>query len=80
LSDRYAGFLPNGVHMADFETGAGAPLLKDRLAGFDCKVAARHEAGDHVILIGEVRRFDSVKGAPLIYYASQYIPGTEKLT
>ncbi len=50
----------------------GAPLLKQRLAGFDCRVQARHKAGDHVILVGEVARFDSAPGAPLIYFASRY--------
>ena len=56
-----------------FETGA--PLLKGRLAGFDCRVRDRHEAGDHVILVGEVVRFDSRDGAPLIYAGRQYLEG-----
>lgn len=79
LSNRYANFLPDGPSEAEFESwDTGAPVLKERLAGFDCKIVARHDAGDHVILVGEVVRFDSVQGAPLIYYASTYIPGTEK--
>ncbi|PQA86041.1 flavin reductase family protein [Hyphococcus luteus] len=78
-SQRFAHFLPDGPKEDEFENWVtGAPVLKDRLAGFDCKVAARHEAGDHVILVGEVAKFDSAEGAPLIYYASNYIPGTEK--
>ncbi len=80
VSDRYASFLPGGPKEADFETWqTGAPILKQRLAGFDCKITARHDAGDHVILVGEVVRFDSASGAPLIYYASTYIPGTERV-
>ena len=53
----------------------GAPLLKNRIAGFDCRISMRHKAGDHVILVGEVVRFDSNDGAPLIYYASNYHEG-----
>jgi flavin reductase (DIM6/NTAB) family NADH-FMN oxidoreductase RutF len=79
VSQRYAHFLPNGAKEDEFETwDIGAPILKQRLAGFDCKVVARHDAGDHVIMVGEVIRFDSAAGAPLIYFASTYIPGTEK--
>lgn len=78
-SQRFAHFIPNGPREDEFERWTtGAPVLKDRLAGFDCKVVARHEAGDHMILVGEVVRFDSAEGAPLIYYASSYFPGTEK--
>ncbi|WP_428408611.1 flavin reductase family protein [Hyphococcus sp.] len=75
-SQRFAHFLPNGPREEEFETWkSGAPILKERLAGFDCKVIARHDAGDHVILVGEVVKFDSVEGAPLIYFASNYIQG-----
>ncbi len=79
VSERYAHFAQGGPNDAEFESWiTGAPILKQRLAGFDCKIAARHDAGDHVILVGEVVRFDSAAGAPLIYHASRYIPGTEQ--
>ena len=75
-SQRFARFLPDGPREDEFESQlSGAPLLKERLAGFDCKIVARHEAGDHVILVGEVVQFDSVEGEPLIYFASNYIKG-----
>lgn len=51
------------------------PVLKDRLAAFDCRLVDRHEAGDHVILIGRVELFDTRAGAPLIYFASRYGQG-----
>ncbi|MEM6650854.1 MAG: flavin reductase family protein, partial [Pseudomonadota bacterium] len=53
------------------------PLLKDRLAGFDCLIANRHEAGDHVILVGAVQHFDSRDGQPLIYAGRQYLKGPD---
>ncbi len=57
----------------DYETGAtGAPLLRGVLATLDCRVRAAHEAGDHVIYVGEVvdcRRSDR---EPLVYWAGGY--------
>ncbi len=53
----------------------GSPILRARLAAFDCKVVARHKAGDHCILVGEVCRFDSFKGDPLLYFSSKYSKG-----
>ena len=78
-SQRFAHFIPGGPREDEFETmTTGAPILKQRLAGFDCRIVARHEAGDHVILVGEVKQFDSAEGDPLIYYASNYFPGAER--
>ena len=57
-----------------FMTGAtGAPVLDGALGWVDCRVEAIHEAGDHDVVIGEVR--DLGLGAadePLLYYASGY--------
>lgn len=78
VSDYYAGYLPDPIKEDGFETWVtGAPIMKERLAAFDCRVVARHDAGDHVILVGEVVRFDSKDGKPLIYFASNYYQGTE---
>jgi len=73
LSVRFASHKPQPLGEQEVEVWeTGAPLLKPRLAGFDCRVHARHKAGDHVILIGEVARFDASAGGPLVYFASQY--------
>ncbi|VAV98239.1 NADH-FMN oxidoreductase [hydrothermal vent metagenome] len=73
LSDRFANFAPEPVSPDEVEFWeTGAPILKHRLAAFDCKIFARHEAGDHVVLVGEVVKFDSSDGAPLVYFASNY--------
>ncbi len=69
-------FASPGQHLfQDDESEArstGAPLLKGRLAGFDCKVVSRHEAGDHMVLVGQVVDYDSVEGTPLLYVNSSY--------
>ena len=76
LSNRFAAYDPDPLAASEIELwDTGAPLLKARIAGFDCRIHRRHKAGDHVILVGEVVRFDSNDGAPLVYYASAYHEG-----
>jgi flavin reductase (DIM6/NTAB) family NADH-FMN oxidoreductase RutF len=49
------------------------PLLERALAHFECRVEARHEAGDHVIFIGRVLSFNhSPDRRPLVYYRGRY--------
>lgn len=76
LSNRFAGHDPAPLTPDEYEIWeTGAPVLNHRIAGFDCKVHRRHRSGDHVILIGEIQRFDSNDEAPLIYYSSAYHSG-----
>ena len=78
LSDRFAAHDPPPLQSIEYEAWTtGAPILRERLAAFDCLVKDRHEAGDHVILIAEVVRFDAGAGAPLLYFASKYMEGPE---
>lgn len=52
----------------------GLPLIDDCLASFECRVYASHEAGDHVIFIGEV---ESMRGGEtneaLVFYKGAYM-------
>jgi flavin reductase (DIM6/NTAB) family NADH-FMN oxidoreductase RutF len=51
----------------------GSPII-DAAAGFlDCRLAAAHEAGDHLIFVGEVLAlgFDAEVG-PLLFHHSRY--------
>ena len=51
----------------------GAPLLEGAIAAFECRPFARHEAGDHVVFIGEVLRFETTGvGEPLLFYRGAY--------
>ncbi len=76
LSNRFATPGQHGFADGEGETFVtGAPLLSGRLAGFDCTISARHQAGDHVILVGAVQHFDSREGAPLIYAGREYLNG-----
>ena len=73
LSNRFASHDGAPLKADEFDLWeTGAPILKERIAGFDCTIVARHVAGDHVVLVGEVAKFESVDNDPLIYFASQY--------
>jgi flavin reductase (DIM6/NTAB) family NADH-FMN oxidoreductase RutF len=51
---------------------SGAVLLNDALAHLECRVHARHPAGDHMVVIGEVEIAIAHDARPLIYYRSGY--------
>jgi len=73
ISDQFAGFSDEDTPWPPTrEVETGSPLLETCLAALDCKIYARHDAGDHIILIGEVVWYQSYDGAPLVYFASQY--------
>lgn len=60
-----------GIELIEGESGT--PALKDALAHFECEVEARHDAGDHVIMVGRVLKFDYVdEGRPLLYHRGGY--------
>ena len=50
----------------------GCLLVPGALARLECAVVAAHEAGDHVIYVGEVLTAQARPGAPLVYHASRY--------
>lgn len=50
----------------------GAALLNDALAHIECRVSARHPAGDHTIVVGEVEIATVHDARPLIYYRGGY--------
>jgi flavin reductase (DIM6/NTAB) family NADH-FMN oxidoreductase RutF len=50
----------------------GAPVLNDCLTWFDCTVHDRVDAGDHMILIGEVQAFGTSPAAPLGFCRGRY--------
>lgn len=79
VSERFAALDRHDIQPAEMKQGAtGAPLLKGCIAYFDCRISARHMAGDHVILVGEVVDFHAAaKAKPLMYYASGYHEGPD---
>src|SRR5438477_7632141 len=60
----------DGVEWRPGETGA--PVLPGVLATIECSVSQIVEAGDHVIVIGNVSHATWREGQPLIYFNSSY--------
>lgn len=50
----------------------GAPLLSGALVNMDCSLVATHEAGDHVIYIGQIEESTCREGRPLVYWNGAY--------
>jgi flavin reductase (DIM6/NTAB) family NADH-FMN oxidoreductase RutF len=50
----------------------GAPLIPGALAGLDCRVVALHDAGDHVLVVGEIEAFVRGEGEPLLFFRGGY--------
>lgn len=51
----------------------GSPILEGAAGYLDCRLAATHEAGDHVIYVGEVLALDSDRLAqPLLFHGGRY--------
>lgn len=73
LSVHFAQTDRPGFDGLDYElSGRGVPLLHSTLACFECRTHEIHDCGDHHIMIGEVEKFRSVDGAPLLFYAGRY--------
>ncbi len=69
VSDRFAGI--------SWRKGPrGAPILSDVSAWFDCALHKTVDAGDHMILIGEVEAFEDTNKTGLGYSRGAYVTPT----
>ena len=60
---------------------SGAPVLTDGVAYLDCRVVARHPAGDHEIVIAKVvdGALDRPDAVPMLYRETGDLDGSEAL-
>ena len=58
--------------VATFEEKTGAPLLEDALVNLDCRVVAIHDAGDHLLCVGEIEFSRVNEGEPLLFFRGGY--------
>lgn len=73
ISARFAGPLESRFGGLDWQPGlGGAPLLAGCIASFECAAAGHMPAGDHVLMFGQVERFQHRPGLPLVFFASRY--------
>ena len=55
------------------ETGVtGAPFIPGAIASLACRVVALHDAGDHVIVVGEVEEARHREARPLVHFRGGY--------
>jgi flavin reductase (DIM6/NTAB) family NADH-FMN oxidoreductase RutF len=50
----------------------GLPLIEGAVARFQCRTVERFNAGDHLIFLGEVERYDADGGEPLVFHSGHY--------
>lgn len=73
IARRFAEPGPNRFDGIGFDRGQnGAVILMEVLGYVECSVVARHEAGDHDIIIGQVEVATADEGKPLLYYRGGY--------
>lgn len=73
VASRFATPQEDRFAHAAFRIGeTGVPLLVGCIAWFECRNFQQHEAGDHVIFIGEVARFEYADGEPLLFHNGCY--------
>jgi flavin reductase (DIM6/NTAB) family NADH-FMN oxidoreductase RutF len=69
-------FAERGVDRFDgvaFRAGVtGAPLIDGCIAWFECRHFARHDAGDHVLFVGEVEACARREGDGLVWHHGRY--------
>jgi flavin reductase ActVB len=62
--DRFAG--------APLSESSGPPLIEGALVQLECRRFARHEAGDHTVVLGEVTAAHLTQGKPLVYFGRRF--------
>ncbi|MER8381720.1 flavin reductase family protein [Mesorhizobium sp. M0142] len=70
-------FSKSGTDFADLDLSwseHGVPLLPRALARFECSVAERFPAGDHMILLGRVLELETQEGLPLLFAGGKSRP------
>ena len=77
LAQRFAG---DGLDFAGLDWAGGdggTPLLPGCAARFECAHSAGHDGGDHLIVVGEVLRFEAWDRPPLVFHGGLYKGLTE---
>lgn len=73
LSRRFAEVETNRFDGVGYSRGStGVALIDGAIAHLECRITARHPAGDHMIVLGEVVEAAALGQRPLIYYRSGY--------
>lgn len=73
LSNHFAVDRTDKFDGVEYREGvAGLPLLPDYLSVYQCQVSHRIDAGDHIILVGQMVDYEVNEGEPLVFYGGDY--------
>ena len=74
LSTRFAVYEGDRFSGVPWSTWAtGAPILQGIVAAVDCRCEARHDGGDHVLIVGRALRAEILSDCPpLLYHQGRY--------
>lgn len=75
LSNKFASKKEEWTRFEGLSCGraaTGAPLIPGALVSLDCTVCAQHDAGDHVIVVGQIEAVVRGGGEPLLYFGGAY--------
>ncbi|MGP4958399.1 flavin reductase family protein [Pseudomonas helleri] len=76
ISNQFARKSTDKWHGVDWQPSPlGNPVIAGSLHWLDCEIHAEHVAGDHLIVIGEVKALNLQEAAatqPLLYFKGQY--------
>lgn len=80
LAERFASKAADRFDGVPWRAGeGGAPVLDGVAAVFECRHHSHHEAGDHIIFIGQVERCERRLGAaPLVFHGGRFFAGLEE--
>lgn len=74
LSDLFASKRPDKFEIAGWKPGSmGYPILEDVCAWFECTRSMTIDAGDHVIIVGEIQHYDHMDSIGLGYVRGGYM-------
>jgi len=74
LSNHFARPQDDKFSGVDFTLGLGdAPLLQGCAAQFECETKYHYEGGDHIIIVGEVKRFTTSGRSGLMFHRGKYV-------
>ncbi len=73
VARRFAEREANRFEGLGFSRGKNGMVVLDDILGYvECDVVARHETGDHDIIVGSVEAAVANEGKPLLYYRGGY--------
>lgn len=71
VSERFAGRFVPGPAPA-FDRIASVPLIADACARIAAEIVARHDCGDHTLIVGLILHMDADDRPPLLHHAGHY--------